>query len=128
MLHAVAGNNDYAGAAGWLATDHGLVNSLPRLLRLALPGGELVIEHGHRLGDRPDHARFRSDHGDARMVVYGHTHRRIIDREAEPWVVNPGAAGNTRTRGGPSCLVLIADANNWEIEEFVFADEPVTPA
>jgi hypothetical protein len=60
------------------------------------------------------------------MIVYGHTHKRITDQSAEPWVVNPGAAGNVRTKGGPSCLILHASENSWELETIVFADEAVT--
>jgi len=121
MLHAVAGNNDYEGA--WDAAEADVVNALPKQVKLQLPGGLLIVEHGHRLGDNPDHDQFRWDHAEARVVVYGHTHRRVIDQSAEPWIVNPGAAGATRTRGGPSCLVLHAREDEWIIEEKVFPDQ-----
>lgn len=36
-------------------------------------------------------------------------------REATPWVLNPGAAGRSRTFGGPSCLLLAAASDGWEV-------------
>ena len=123
-LHAVAGNNDHPAA--WPVDEHDVVNALPKQINLELPGGLVIIEHGHRLGNTPDHDQFRWDHAEARMIVYGHTHKRITDQSTEPWVVNPGAAGNVRTKGGPSCLILHASENNWELETIVFADEAVS--
>ena len=89
------------------------------------PSGTIAIEHGHRHGfQQPCHQRLIAAHPGVRAIVYGHTHKRIIDREAEPWIANPGAAGFTRNKGGPSCLVLHASIEDWHIEEHVFPDEP----
>lgn len=120
QLLAVAGNNDYP--ALWDRKDADVVSALPKSIRLDLPGGLVVVEHGHRLGGFPDHDQFRWDHAEARLVIYGHTHKRIIDQDAEPWIVNPGAAGRERTKGGPSCLVLNASETEWTIETILFAD------
>ena len=117
---AVAGNNDHP--AIWRREEADIVSALPKQTDLQLPGGTVRIEHGHRLGGFPDHDRLRWDHAEVRLVVYGHTHKRIIDREAEPWIVNPGAAGRERTKGGPSCLVLHASETEWTIETVLFAD------
>jgi uncharacterized protein len=122
-LIAIAGNND--SAAIWDAGDADVVNGLPDNCRLDLPGGSIIIEHGHRLGGFPDHDQLRWDHAEARVIVYGHTHKRIIDQSSQPWVINPGAAGRVRTKGGPSCLVLTASETDWHIEALVFEDAPV---
>ncbi len=113
-LHVVAGNNDadtrwrQAGAT----TDR-----LPDALHVRLPGGLAVVEHGHRFGNHPDHGELRKAWPEARLVIYGHTHRKVIDQSESPWVVNPGAAGRTRVGEGPSLLVLtIADENDWRID------------
>lgn len=119
-LIAVAGNNDLP--ARWAREEAEVVRALPKTASLQLPGGKLVVEHGHRLGNHPDHGRLRADHDDARLIVYGHTHHRIIDQQQTPWVVNPGASGKVRTHGGPSCLLLHASLDEWRIEERVFAD------
>jgi uncharacterized protein len=116
---AVRGNNDVQD----FRADHeaDVVNTLPRIAELELPGGKLVVEHGHRHGmSSPEHEKLRQAHPQAKLVVYGHTHKRVIDRSATPWVVNPGAAGKTRNDGGPSCLVLHASQGWWDIEAFKF--------
>ncbi len=121
-LITVAGNNDYDSF--WSEEEVDIVNTLPHENQLQLPGGLLVVEHGHRLGNHPAHQQFRDDHQDARLVVYGHTHHRIIDQDTTPWVVNPGASGKVRTHGGPSCLILHANEDEWKLETFLFEDNP----
>ncbi len=120
-LTAVTGNNDIA--ALWAADEADVVNALPRTAELNLPGGKLCVEHGHVHGmHQPEHKLLREAHPDARIIVYGHTHTQIIDDNEQPIVINPGAAGHTRTRGGPSCLVLEACENEWKIEKFRFEE------
>ena len=120
QVTAVAGNNDASGL--WPLEETHVVNALPKIARLQLPGGELVVEHGHRHGmQQPDHASLRQTHTQARVIVYGHTHRMLVDKEHTPWVINPGAAGATRTRGGASCLILTASASKeWDVEMLKF--------
>lgn len=120
-LVAVAGNNDFP--AFWHTDEEHIVSALPKKAELELPGGLLIVEHGHRLGNHPDHDQLRWDHAEAKLIVYGHTHHRVIDQKTEPWVVNPGASGKVRTHGGPSCFVLKASEAEWEIETFLFAEE-----
>jgi len=122
-LLAVTGNNDYP--AFWKAEEADVVKALPETAKLEVPGGFIFIEHGHRLGNHPDHNKLRSDHAEAKLIVYGHTHHRIIDQQAEPWVVNPGASGKVRTHGGPSCLILHASEKKWTIEEVLFSESAV---
>ena len=119
-LIAVAGNNDFP--AFWHESEAEVVKALPKNSKLNLPGGLLVVEHGHRLGNQPEHDDFRLDHADARLIVYGHTHRRVVDQKQEPWVVNPGASGEVRTHGGPSCMILNASEDDWTIDTILFSD------
>ena len=119
-LHAVAGNNDFPAA--WRLDEKEIVSALPQKISIDLPGGLVVVEHGHRLGNQPDHDQFRWDHAEAKLIIYGHTHKRVIDQTTEPWVINPGASGETRTRGGPSCLILKASVSEWTIETVLFED------
>ena len=119
---AVAGNNDKPYL--WDFKDWELVKHLPHIQELFVPGGKIVIEHGHEHDTfKPDHNDLRNAHPDARVVVYGHTHIQVIDKEnPELYVVNPGAAGYTRNKGGPSCIVLSIEGNDWDYEVFKFAD------
>lgn len=112
---AVRGNNDTPGQ--WPSAEQIYLDDLPFSARLALPGGMLAVVHGHQVGPAPRyHERLRAEHADCRAVVYGHSHRLALDTEQEPWILNPGAAGRTRTYGGPSCLLLVARVSGWSVE------------
>lgn len=111
---AVRGNNDTPHQ--WPAGTEHLLDTLPEQAVLRLPGGILAIEHGHRVMPASRrHERLRSRHGDARAVVYGHTHRLCVDQSEPIWVLNPGAAGRVRAYGGPGCLLLHATADEWQV-------------
>jgi putative phosphoesterase len=111
---AVLGNNDLP--AKWPAAQHGLLAALPAQAQVELPGGILAVEHGHRVNPVASrHRKLRARHPQARAIVYGHSHRLLIDRDAAPWVLNPGAAGRARTHGGASCLLLTAGSRQWRI-------------
>lgn len=117
---AVAGNNDTP--ALWPESEGPVVSALPKVARITAPGGEIVVEHGHRFGNKPDHGEFRKAWPQARLVVYGHTHIQVWDRDQAPWVLNPGAAGYVRNQGGPSCIVLRLTQDNWDAELVQFLE------
>lgn len=112
---AIRGNNDVADK--WPPHERHVLENLPRETRVPLPGGDLVVVHGDEpitVAER--HRAFRRRYPDAKAVVYGHTHAQSVDRSEEPWVLNPGAAGRTRTYGGPACLLLECSEGGWELE------------
>lgn len=116
---AVAGNNDHGLV--WNDGEAEVATRLPAEARLDLPGGYVMIEHGHLHGmQMPSHDSLRNAHPQARMIVYGHSHLLVCDRDKDPWVVNPGAAGRTRTNGGPSCLILHSSDLEWTLESHRF--------
>lgn len=119
VVLAVRGNNDVA--AKWPEPDRGLLDTLPGVAWLELPGGALAVVHGDRAG-RPAvrHQRLRGRFPEARIVVFGHSHRRCVDKSARPWLVNPGAAGRARAYGGPGFLSLTASASAWRIRTRTF--------
>lgn len=120
-LVAVRGNNDVPDK--WRPAQWPLLESLPWEARLDLPGGELVVVHGHRYGTPGrSHARMRRDYPHARAVVYGHSHLECLDQSEAPWVLNPGVAGRVRTFGGPSYCLLRASAARWDVERVRFSD------
>lgn len=93
---------------------------LPAQASVELPGGTLVVEHGHRFPARSRHRRLREAHADAAAVVCGHSHRQVVDQQAAPWILNPGAAGRARTYGGPGCLILRAGRRHWHVQPHRF--------
>lgn len=122
-VFAVTGNNDHHSV--WPAEQKEIVEALPDVAEISLPGGLLVVEHGHTHGhQQPDHQSLRETYPQAKVIVYGHTHKQVCDKDEKPWVINPGAAGATRTRGGPSCLLLTAsETDDWSIEALRFSEQ-----
>ena len=122
-LHAVRGNNDPPGNGS--GDGMNILEHLPLELRLALPGGELVVVHGDRVNPAARrHQRLRVRYPRARALVYGHSHRLVVDQAEQPWILNPGAAGRARTYGGPSCLRLIIDGPRWQVQTLRFPPRP----
>jgi putative phosphoesterase len=118
-VHAVRGNNDTP--EHWSGRALEVLDRLPREVTLELPGGRLVVVHGDRVNPASRrHDRLRLHYGGARAVVYGHSHRLVVDQAAEPWILNPGAAGRARTFGGPSCIRLTIDGGRWAVESLRF--------
>lgn len=116
-VYAVSGNNDpYC---------HMSKTSLPEVLSFDAPGGKITIEHGHIHGShQPDHDSLRKAHSDAKLIIYGHTHKKVVDQTTTPWIVNPGAAGKTRTHGGPSCLIIeCSEDKEWKIHKHRFSEK-----
>lgn len=120
-LTAVRGNNDVE--AMWQADEHAELAALPWEAELPLPGGILGICHGHQEPSVPRrHGYLRTAFPHCRMVTYGHSHQLVIDEEDDGCrVINPGAAGRARTNGGPSCLMLNAQEDEWSLEAFRFS-------
>ena len=116
-LVAVRGNNDWPES--WPGAAKAGVLDLGEAAEVDLPGGLLAVEHGHRIWDtRHYHKRLRAKYPKARAIVYGHTHIRCADLDQAPWVLNPGAAGRERTKGGPSCILLEAGHHKWQVSEY----------
>jgi len=112
-VSAVSGNNDKHYF--WDQQDWDIVKNLPEQLELLFTTGKIAIEHGHRHDTKkPCHQDLRDAHPDARLVIYGHTHIQIIDEDkSDKHVINPGAAGFTRNKGGPSCIILTIENEKW---------------
>lgn len=123
---AVRGNNDVPSK--WVPHEQERLEALPWEAELSLPGGRLAVTHGHQIVSvERRHGWLRERYPDARVVVYGHTHRRCIDRSARPWIVNPGVAGRNRTFGGPSLVVIQVDDVRWRLRTVRFDTHPKSP-
>ena len=80
---AVQGNTDPPGDP-----------ELPVSVDREFDGIRVHVSHGHELGSPRPAALL--DRYDADVIVYGHTHRQLVQQAGKRWVVNPGAAGQRR--------------------------------
>ena len=79
----------------------------PRLEReivREIGGVTIHVSHGHELGAPTPAKLLKRYSGD--VLVFGHTHRQLIERAGSRLVVNPGAAGHRRFRLLPSVARL----------------------
>ena len=93
-VHAVHGNTD----------DFDVRAQYGESLDVELGGKRIVVVHGHLLGS-PTPERLRSAFPQADVIVYGHTHKPMVNQVA-PMIVNPGAAGPARFKLKPSVAIL----------------------
>jgi putative phosphoesterase len=68
---------------------------VPEVARLELGGVQVVILHGMQLGS-PTPQKAAAAHPDAGLVVFGHSHRPLIQQVGPTLAVNPGSAGPRR--------------------------------
>ena len=79
---------------------------LPQVARVRLEGFDIVVTHGDQFGS-PTPAALHAAFPDAEILVYGHTHRpllELLDRTIT--VMNPGAAGPPRFNLRPSVGIM----------------------
>ena len=91
-VRAVIGNTD--------SPDVGLATAID----CTLEGVRIHVSHGHELGS-PTPERLAATYS-ADVIVYGHTHRRLLEEIGGTLVVNPGAAGPRRFNVLPSLALL----------------------
>jgi putative phosphoesterase len=110
QLIAIQGNND----------EH--LTQLKKVEKLNISGVNIVVDHGHTHGRKqPSHDLLRCSYPNAKIIIYGHTHKQIIDKTSIPWIINPGAAGKTRNQGSSKCLILtINSEQDWQIISHTF--------
>ncbi|MFW6205832.1 MAG: metallophosphoesterase family protein [Gemmatimonadota bacterium] len=77
---------------------------VPLVARLEAGGLQVAVTHGHQLG-APEPDGLRAALPDADIIVYGHTHRALVDGDGA-LVVNPGSAGAPRFGRSASVAVL----------------------
>ncbi len=80
---------------------------LSESLVVAFGGLAIRVVHGHGLGS-PTPAKLVAAYIEP-VIVYGHTHRQLIERIGGQLVINPGAAGARRFKLAPSVARLTID-------------------
>ena len=79
-------------------------HSLPSAIDCVLAAVRIHVSHGHEVG-RPTPARLAARYS-ADVIVFGHTHRPVVEEVGSRLVINPGAAGPRRFDVTPSVAIL----------------------
>ena len=110
-VHAVYGNVDDPAF------------DLPQRLDLTLGGVRVHVSHGHELGSPAP--RTLAHAYDADVIVYGHTHRQLIETVAgHTLVINPGAAGPRRFSLAASVAILHIEDGKARAELVLLPSKP----
>jgi uncharacterized protein len=102
-VQAVYGNTDTPGDPNLRAS-----------ISLDLGGVSIHLTHGHEFGSpTPEKllARYTED-----VIVFGHTHKPLIERSGTRLVVNPGAAGPRRFNLKPSVARMTVKDGRTDVE------------
>ena len=72
------------------------IQRLPQVAEIELDGFRIVVTHGDQLGS-PTPAKLHEAFPDAEIIVYGHTHKPLLELvDKTVTVMNPGGAGAPR--------------------------------
>ena len=99
-LHVVRGNNDKDWA-----------EELPQTLRLELGGVRILMIHDKR--------ELPKELGDAKLIVFGHSHRYFEQTIDSRLWLNPGSCGKRRFDQEISFALLHIDGDAWRVEKIV---------
>ncbi|MDD7740314.1 MAG: metallophosphoesterase [Fusicatenibacter sp.] len=97
--YMVAGNNDW-------------FSELRREMEVDFDDYRVWITHGHNYGASmgTEHLREEAEARGINVVMYGHTHRPLIEQEGNLSIVNPGSLSYPRQMGRkPSFLIMEID-------------------
>jgi putative phosphoesterase len=101
-VEAVYGNTDTPGDPGLRAA-----------IAVTLEGLSIHVSHGNELGS-PTVEKLLARY-DADLVVFGHTHKPLVERAGARLVVNPGAAGPRRFNLKPSVARVTVENGHAEV-------------
>lgn len=86
---------------------------VPEVARLELGGVQIAVVHGMQYGS-PTPQKVAAAHPDAGLVVFGHSHRPLIQQVGPALAVNPGSAGPRRFKA--PVTVAIAQIENGKVQ------------
>jgi putative phosphoesterase len=102
-VRAVFGNTDVPGEPG-----------LAESLDLKIDGVTIHVSHGHEVGGPTPEKLLKRYSAD--VIVFGHTHKPLIEQVGKRIVVNPGAAGPRRFNLKPSVARMTVNGGQVEVE------------
>jgi uncharacterized protein len=91
---------------------------VPEVARLELAGVRIAVVHGMQFGS-PTPQKVAAAHPDAGLVVFGHSHRPLIQQVGPTLAVNPGSAGPRRFKD--PVTVAIAKIENGTVEALLIS-------
>lgn len=100
-LEIVAGNNDFFG-------------NLPKEREFEIGSYKVWLTHGHNYMVSMGNAVLKKEAAarEVDIVMYGHTHKPVVDREKGIIAINPGSLTYPRQEGRrPSYCIMELDAN-----------------
>src|SRR2546422_9217395 len=84
-----------------------LRGKLPQVAQLQLDGFDIVVTHGDQFG-QPTPAKLHDAFPKAEIIVYGHTHKPLLELvDCTVTVMNPGGAGPRRLPQAPTAGVRL---------------------
>lgn len=102
-VYMVPGNNDYYSQA-------------PREIEMKLAGKNILLTHGHYYYVSLDLQTIRTE-GIGRgmdIVMFGHTHRPVIESDENITLINPGSISYPRQQDGKSTYILLEISDSGE--------------
>jgi putative phosphoesterase len=87
---------------------------LPGEVVREIDGLRIHVSHGHELGSPTPAGLLARYEGD--VIVYGHTHRPLVERHGQRLVINPGAAGPRRFHLLPTIARLTISGGSADAE------------
>jgi putative phosphoesterase len=89
-----------------------ILSRVPEVARLELGGVRIAVVHGMQF-DSPTPRAVAAAYPDAGLVVFGHSHRPLIQQVGPTLAVNPGSAGPRRFKD--PVTVAIADIEDGKV-------------
>lgn len=86
---------------------------VPEVARVELGGVRVAVVHGMQFGS-PTPQKVAAAYPDAGLVVFGHSHRPLIQQVGPTLAVNPGSAGPRRFKD--PVTVAIAEIENGRVQ------------
>ena len=79
-------------------------------------GQRILMMHGHtrRVKETKMDAILAARQAGADILLFGHTHRAMVDRDGPLWIMNPGAAGDP-LRPGYGVITIEADRTDCSV-------------
>lgn len=97
-VHIVLGNNDF-------------FSELPRELELEVAGRKVWVTHGHNYYVSVGNERIKQEAVARGMdiVMYGHTHRPVVDIDNDVIALNPGSLSYPRQEGHEPTYIIMEE-------------------